>query len=187
MNDRVVYTPNPGFSGLDGFGFRATANGQDSEDAAAGLTVLPDTAPGNGSAGPQGSTGADGPAGPQGPAGQAGAPGPAGPAGPQGPPAFKLVVVPLASRLNAVAGKRVAVRYVATRDADAELVVRRGSRVVATIRGSARLGLNQIAWNGRDRRRPAAAETYRLTLTATAGDQVERQQLTLGTKRATRR
>jgi hypothetical protein len=148
------------------------------------LHVLPGTAPGNG---PQGAAGAQGPAGPQGSPGEAGAPGQQGPAGPQGPPAFKLVVVPLASRLNGTAGKRVAVRYVATTDASSELVVRKGSRVVARVRGNARLGLNQIAWNGRDGRRAAAAGAYRLTLTATAGDQTETRQLTLRTKRAKRR
>jgi sugar lactone lactonase YvrE len=177
-NDRVVFTPVAGFAGIDVFAYRGTANGQESEDALVALDVIAGTAPGNGP------LGAGGPQGPPGTTGPAGAP---GPAGPQGLPAFKLVVVPLASKLNATAGKRVAVKYVATRDAKAELVVRRGTRVVATIRGSARLGVNQLTWNGRDGKKAAPAGAYRLTLTATAGDQTETKQVALRTKKAQRR
>jgi virginiamycin B lyase len=117
--------------------------------------------------GPAGATGAPGPAGPAGPPGPAG---PAGPTGPPGPPA-RLAVLAAQGRMSARTGRAVRLRYVSTRAAQVTLVVRRGRRVIARVRGRARAGGNVITWSARRRGRPVAAGRYRLQLVAQAGGQ----------------
>jgi hypothetical protein len=102
--------------------------------------------------------------GPQGPAGAN------GPQGPAGEAATKLMLGLPASRVTARAGKRVALRYVATASARATLEVRRGSKRVATVRAKAKAGRNTIAWSGKIRRKAAAAGRYKLLLRVTGAD-----------------
>jgi hypothetical protein len=112
--------------------------------------------------------------GPAGPPGADGAPGPAGQpgaTGPQGPPAFKLVVVPVNSKLHARAGKRVPFAYVATTDAKVTLEVLKKSKRVAQLTGSARTGANKLTWNGKAGRKAAPPGAYTLRLTAVSGSQ----------------
>lgn len=123
--------------------------------------------PAPGATGPAGQDGAGGAAGPQGPVGATGAP---GPAGPQGEPAWKLLLAVPQPKLRARAGRRVALSYLATTTATTTLEVRRGRRLVATVRGRARGGRNKISWNGKRGRRKAAAGRYKLMLRAVATD-----------------
>jgi uncharacterized repeat protein (TIGR01451 family) len=104
-------------------------------------------------------------------AGPVGPQGPAGPAGPAGPPAFKLVVVPVSTKLRARAGKKVTFSYVSTLDATARLDVLKGSKRVARVTGSAKTGLNKLRWNGKTGRKAASAGAYKLRLTAVNGSQ----------------
>ena len=69
--------------------------------------------------------------------------------------AFRLVVAMFQSRLTGRVGRRVNLRYLSTLGASVTLDVLRGSRRIARIRGSARLGANAIAWNGKRGRRAA--------------------------------
>jgi hypothetical protein len=93
-----------------------------------------------------------------------------GPAGAQGAPGVKLLVAASASRLAAVAGRRVAMRYVSTAAAASTLRITRAGKRVATIRGTAVSGSNTITWSSRYGTKPARAGLYRLTLTAVAAD-----------------
>jgi hypothetical protein len=74
------------------------------------------------------------------------------------------------TRVTKRAGRRVALRYVATAGARATLDVRRGGKRVARVKATAEPGRNTIAWSGRIRRKAAPAGRYALTLRATGGD-----------------
>jgi DNA-binding beta-propeller fold protein YncE len=142
--DAVAYTPAAGFVGLDSLTYRAVTPFGASAPATVGLDVLPAVA---------------GPPGPIGPVG------PRGPAGPRGAaPAPRLVIGLADQSPEARAGSRVAFRYVATAPGRATLVIRRGSRVVVRLTGTARAGRNTLTWNGRIARRPAGPGRYRVTL-----------------------
>jgi uncharacterized repeat protein (TIGR01451 family) len=104
-------------------------------------------------------------------AGPTGPQGPAGPAGPAGAPAFKLVVVPVSSKLRARTGKKVTFSYVSTLDAQTTLDVLKGSKRVARVRGQAKTGVNKLRWSGKVGRKAASAGSYKLRLTAVNGDQ----------------
>jgi hypothetical protein len=100
----------------------------------------------------------------------AGPQGPAGPAGPQGEPAFKLLLALPSASLKARAGRAVKLSYLSTADATSTLEVRKGRRVIATIKRAARSGRNTIAWNGKSGRRAARRGKYTLRLTAASPD-----------------
>jgi hypothetical protein len=102
--------------------------------------------------------------GPQGPIGAT------GPQGPAGEPAVRLLLALPVAALKARAGKRVALRYAATAAGRAELEIRRRAKRVATVRGTAKAGTNTIRWNGKVRRKPAAAGRYTLKLVVTGAD-----------------
>jgi hypothetical protein len=130
---------------------------------------------GNTADGAPSSTLASGLAGPQGPAGAsivgpAGPTGATGPAGPAGPSAYRLLVVLPKKRLTVRAGQGVALSYVSTSAAKTTLQVRKGTKLVATVTGRARLGANTIVWNGRVGRRMAAAGRYALKVLTTSAD-----------------
>jgi hypothetical protein len=127
--------------------------------------------------------GPPGPPGPPGPAGPTGPSGTPGPAGATGPAAFRLLVVPLDTSLRARSGRRVTVRYVATRAATVTLEVRRGGRVRSRVRTRARTGRNVVRWNGRIGRRAAPRGTYQLRLVASAGSQRARANVRLQVRR----
>lgn len=99
---------------------------------------------------------------PQGPAGAAGANGAAGADGVAAP---TLVTVPISTRLVARAGAKVAFAYVATTDGVGTLVVKLRNRVIATVRGATKSGLNTLRWNGKAGSKAAVPGTYRLVLT----------------------
>lgn len=151
----VPYTPNAGFAGIDGFSFRATADGARSNTATATLLVQAD-------------------AGPTGPAGPSG---PTGPAGPAGEPATKLIALLGLDVLTAKAGSRVKVRLGVTAPGEATLDVLKGSKVVATVKKSlSKAGRDTISWNGRAAARAAAKPKplkpgkYTLRLTVLGND-----------------
>ena len=103
--------------------------------------------------------------------------GPTGATGPQGPaglPAFKLVLAPAVGALKAKSGRSVVIGYASTLAARVVLDVLKGKKTVATVKSRARQGANRINWNGKVRRKPAAAGRYALRLTATAGGQTTR-------------
>jgi DNA-binding beta-propeller fold protein YncE len=165
-NGRVTYTPDPGYTGPDVFFYRGIGAFGLPGAVPVFITVVPQQ---------------------QGPAGANGAPGSAGPPGargPTGPPAFKLLVALFEARLKATAGKSVAVRYVATRDAAVTLDVLQGSKRVARVAGRAKTGANRIAWNGKIGRKAAKPGTYRLLLTAKTDDQTATGQATVTASRA---
>ena len=168
---RVDYTPAAAFSGPDSFTYSATSAFGTSGLATHALSVAPQEAGPPGATGATGAAGAAGVSGPPGAAGPPGAQGLPGAQGRAGQPVTRLVLAAFAANLRARRGRRVAFRYVSTAPATVSLLVRRGTRRVTTVRGRAKLGVNTIAWNGRQRRRAAAAGVYRLLLTATAGTQ----------------
>jgi hypothetical protein len=135
----------------------------------------------------QNGPGPQGPAGPQGPTGAQGAPGATGPpgaAGPPGEPAIKLLVAVVNPKLKGKAGKRVSVDYLATATGGATLEVLKGRKRIARITGTAKVGRNKIAWNGKQGRRKAAAGRYSLRLAVTGGDgQVANDSATVTVKR----
>jgi len=179
-NGVVTYTSVAGYAGTDTFAFRATSTCGapvcQSVAASVDLTVLPTQA---GPVGPEGPAGPVGPVGPVGPAGATGAAGPAGPVGATGPAGAdgavalvdRLVLVAPTPRIVSATGQRVRLSYAVTRDATVSLDVRRGGRLVTTIRTSAATGRNTVIWNGRDRGGRAVGGRYVLVLRATAGGQ----------------
>lgn len=98
--------------------------------------------------------------GPVGPTGSAGAPGPAGPAGRPGVDRTALAVATSATRYSARAGRALRVRYAATAGAKATLSVRRGRKVLRTVKGTAKPGANVITLRDLPRR-----GSYTLVLT----------------------
>lgn len=60
--------------------------------------------------------------------------------------------------------------YRATTGARSTLEVRRGTKVVATVRGAAKEGRNTIKWSGKAGRKAAPAGRYALRLTAASAD-----------------
>ena len=121
--------------------------------------------------GPAGGTGAQGPAGPSGSQGPAGT---QGPAGATGPSAVKLFLAFAAAKSTAKAGKKVALGYVTTAKADATLEVRKGSKLIATVKVAAAEGRNTISWDGKDasgkKPKAAAPGNYTLELSAESAD-----------------
>jgi Bacterial Ig domain/Collagen triple helix repeat (20 copies) len=166
-SDRVGYTPNAGFSGVDTFAFRAVSDGKASNVAEATGLVQAAAGP-TGPAGPQGPPGTNGTNGTN---GQPGSQGPAGPAGPAGQPAIKLLVLLGADRFTARSGKRTSFAFAASAAADATLLVKKGSRTVATLRRSlTRAGKASLAWNGKVGRAKAPPGNYTLVLDVTGRD-----------------
>jgi len=172
----VGYTSNAGYSGPDSFGYRATstcgAASCQSAEATFDLTVLDPQQGPAGSPGSPGATGATGPTEATGPAGQDGAPGAV-------LTRDRLLVASFLDALSVRHGRPVVLRYVATTPAAVVLEVRKGSRRIAVISGRARAGSNAIRWNGRSGRAAAPAGSYKLLLTATAGEQVVRDRATV--------
>jgi hypothetical protein len=114
--------------------------------------------------------GATGPAGPGGPPGPAGPAGTNGLRGDQGEPALKLLAAVVNPKLRARTGKRVSVDYLSTAPGSAALEVFKGKTRVARVTGSAKLGRNKIAWNGKRGRKKAKPGRYTLRLSVTGGD-----------------
>jgi Tol biopolymer transport system component len=120
--------------------------------------VLGIPGPDVGPAGPQGATGpqgAQGPAGQQGPQGDAGPAGPTGPTGPQGQPGATVSSQPAAAGLFALLAeanlatkkaKKIKIPYLATQASSVTVEVRKGRKLVSTLRGSAKAGRNTITW-----------------------------------------
>ena len=117
---------------------------------------------------PQGPAGADGSQGP------AGAQGPPGVQGPAGESAVKLFLAFAVAKQTAKAGKKVALGYVATTKAETTLEVRKGSKLVATVKAAAAEGRNTISWDGKDasgkKPKAAAPGNYTLALSARSAD-----------------
>ena len=110
------------------------------------------------------------PAGPPGPVGPSGPAAPNAPVAAQAEPAYKLLVGLPSKGLTARVGRGVRIDYLSTNAAAATLQIRKGSRVIATVKASARTGRNTIKWNGKAGRKKAAAGKYTLTLSAKAAD-----------------
>jgi Big-like domain-containing protein len=166
----VSYTSSAGYAGQDFFGYRATstcgAASCQSPQAIFDLQVLnPQQGP-PGSTGPQGSTG---------PAGQDGAPGAPGSV----VTVDRLFIASFLDSITVRRGKPVILRYVSTTGARVVLEVIKGSRRVAAVPGNARAGKNAIRWNGKVDRKKAPRGTYKLRLTATAGQQVAKDRATV--------
>ncbi|MEX2196895.1 MAG: hypothetical protein WD844_16595 [Thermoleophilaceae bacterium] len=129
--------------------------------------------PATGPAGPQGAPGPQGTTGPQGVQGTTGAPGPAGapgvqgPAGPQTPAEIidRLALALSDGRYRSRRGRRLRLRYAATRGARVEVTLLRGRRRAGRTRGRSRTGRNQIAV-----RVPRRAGRYRIAIVARTAD-----------------
>ncbi len=144
----LTYVPNPGFTGIDQFTFKATtANGGESDAARVLVLVQPPQA------GPQGAQGVP------------------GPQGAKGDPAFKLQAAFISEAVKAATGRAVSLRYLSTVAAAATLDIRRGTRRIARVTSRAKAGRNRITWNGKEGRKAARAGRYTLTLTLRAGGQ----------------
>jgi hypothetical protein len=151
---QVTYTPNPGFSGVDSFTFRA-GDGRGLGDTVEAVIVV---------ATPQG------PQGVQGAPGEPGAPGAAGPAGADAP----LLAVLASNRLSVKRGKTLEVRFAATGVGDAQAtltkgrtrVVRKSSAVRKPGRGTIRLRIPTKL-----RGKPLKPGRYKLTLVVAGGGQ----------------
>jgi Ca2+-binding RTX toxin-like protein len=102
----------------------------------------------------------------QGLPGSQGLPGPAGASAP--PVVFVLVAVD--TKLTAARGHKASLRYVSTLAGAATLVVKKGSKTVATIRATTKAGVDTISWNGKSGSKKAAKGTYALTLTVVSVD-----------------
>jgi hypothetical protein len=114
-----------------------------------------------------GGVGPQGPAGPQGDPGPQGLPGLNGAAG---QPAVKLLLAIPLTKVTAKRGKTVKLGYLTTAGAKSTLEVRKGKKVVATVKGAAKEGRNTIKWNGKVGRKAAAAGNYTLVLSASSDD-----------------
>jgi hypothetical protein len=116
---------------------------------------------------------AAGPPGAQGPQGLQGPQGAQGLQGAQSPPAQvapKLMVELTAPKLTTQLGKAVSVKYLATAQAAGTLEVRKGRKLVATIKGKAGEGTNTIKWNGKAGKKAAPVGSYALSLTVVTAD-----------------
>ena len=154
------------WTGNDGIG----ASGQEIFSRRVGVPeVLPTGPPGA-----TGTPGAPGASGPPGPGGSQGPPGPQGSTGPQGEPAVKLFLAFGAAKSTAKSGKRVKLGFVATAPADVELEVRRGSKLVATITGSAVEGRNTLSWNGKVKGKKGQLPRSARALLVVAGGELRR-------------
>jgi Tol biopolymer transport system component len=112
----------------------------------------------------QGAPGGTGARGPTGAAGPPGAPGPGGPATAIDLGQFAHLTK---TRLRGVAGKPLTVRYFAAGPGTVRLRVKRGGKVVATVRGRARSGANSLKIR---RGKLKRAGRYSLAFVATASD-----------------
>jgi hypothetical protein len=112
-------------------------------------------------AGPVGATGATGPAGPA---------GPAGPKGATGPAAYKLLVLLPKKRISVRSGQGLALPFLSTAPATATLEIRRGKKLVASVRKRAKLGSNTIVWSGKAHRKVVGPGRYGLTLKTVGAD-----------------
>ena len=166
--DRVTYTPNTGFSGVDSFTFRA-GDGRGQGDTVEAVILV---------ATPQGPQGPAGTPGPPGGAGPTGAPGPAGADAP-------LLAVLSSNRLRVKRGKTLEVRFAATGAGVTQAtltkgrarVVRKSGRVTKPGRGTLRLRIPKTV-----RRKALKPGRYTLTLVVTGGGQsaTDRATVTVG-------
>jgi hypothetical protein len=177
--DLTVLNPQQGPTGATG------ATGPAGPEGAKGATgpAGPEGAKGaTGPAGPEGPQGLPGPIGPVGPNGAAGAIGATGPQGPTGPPGRngtdgavisrdRLIVATFMDAPAVKSGRAVVLRYVSTTAAGVVLDVSKGSRRLASVKGSAKPGSNAIRWNGKVGPSSAPSGVYSLVLKATAGAQ----------------
>jgi hypothetical protein len=175
------YTSTAGYSGPDFLEYRATstcgAASCQSESATFDLQMLdPSREPRDQRARRDppapGATGATGPAGQDGAAGAPGAPGSV-------VTQDRLFIASYLDGLTARRGRAVTLRYVSTTSARVVLEVLKGTRRVAALPGTARPGKNAIRWNGKVDGSNAPAGIYRLKLTATSGEQVARDRVTV--------
>jgi Ca2+-binding RTX toxin-like protein len=102
-------------------------------------------------------------------AGAQGAPGAPGLAGTSAPPAA-FVLIAVDRKLSAKRGTRVGLRYVSTLAGAATLVVKKGTKTVATIRARAKADVNTIAWNGKQAAKKAPKGSYTLNLSVVSLD-----------------
>jgi hypothetical protein len=108
--------------------------------------------------------------GPQGPAGPVGPAGPAGATGAPGPLAYKLLVVLPKKAFSVRSGQGLSLPYVSTAAAAATLEVRKGTKVIASVKKRAKLGSNTIVWTGRWGKTFARPGSYRITLKTVGAD-----------------
>jgi hypothetical protein len=105
-----------------------------------------------------------------GPMGPQGAQGVQGTQGVHGEPALKLLLAPSQSSVAFKAGKQVTLGYAATAAATSTLTILKGTKKIATVTGSSKVGANTIKWNGKAGRKAATAGAYKLTLSAVGTD-----------------
>jgi hypothetical protein len=82
----------------------------------------------------------------------------------------RLLVALIRRNLRALAGRGLTVRYLATRAADVRLDIRRGGKLVASVRGRALAGRNRIGWDGRIAGRRPRPGRYTLVVRASSAD-----------------
>jgi len=82
----------------------------------------------------------------------------------------KLLLAVVKPKLKGRSGKRVTLSYLSTGTGSVTLEVLKGRTRVARVTGSAKIGRNKIAWNGKRGRRKASPGRYTLRLTVTGGD-----------------
>ncbi len=163
--DTVVYTPDPGFEGIDVFSYRARSDFKDSNVVTATILV--------GQAGPQGPLG---PVGPQGPLGPVGPQGPLGPVGPPGATttARKLLALLGDDRYSVRSGKKLRLRFSTSEAASAQIELRRGARMLSRVKRAVKAGTSSVNVSATTTRSRRAARlpagNYTLALKVTAGD-----------------
>lgn len=108
-----------------------------------------------------------------------GPPGPPGPSGADGKPAFKLVLAAASTAVRARAGRSVRLAYAATVAGPVRLDVVKGTKTVAQVQKTAKVGANTVTWNGRAAGRKAAPGRYTLRLSAQNGSQTATAQARL--------
>lgn len=120
-----------------------------------------------------------GPTGPAGANGQAGAgtTGPQGPAGPAGPAGQQTTIVRvlvglISNSVTAKSGAKVKFRYLTTGPATVTFEIRKGSKVLASVKQNATAaGRRTLSWNGKAGTKVLAAGSYttRITITGEGG------------------
>jgi hypothetical protein len=96
--------------------------------------------------------------------------GAAGLTGSQGMPALKLLLALPKGSVSVRSGQGLALPYVATAVAASTLQIRKGRRIVATVKARARTGRNTITWNGKAAGKVVPAGSYTLVLGAKSAD-----------------
>jgi hypothetical protein len=167
-------SPDGRFVAFHGTSTNLTPDDTDASNDVFLRDVLGIPGPDVGPAGPQGAQGAQGPAGQQGPqgdAGPAGAAGPTGPTGPQGQPGATVASQPAAGLFALLAeanlatkkAKKIKIPYLATEASSVTVEIRKGRKLVATLKGNAKAGRNTITWKTPKK---LATGGYALKLTA---------------------